>query len=138
MSNSIHQLVTDLVAAWNSHDVERVATCYAVDYEETDVAQADSPRGRDGIRRTAAGYLRAFPDLLVTLDDVVIDDHRVALAWHWHGTHRGAFMNIPPSGRQVTVKGTSFLTIENGQIRRGTRIWDLAGLLRALGLLPEL
>jgi len=138
MSESVQQLVTDLVAAWNSHDVERIAALYAPDYEESDVAQADSPRGRDGIRRTAAGYLRAFPDLLVTLDDVVSDGQRVALAWHWCGTHQGAFLKIPPSGRQVTVRGTSFLTIENGQIRRGTRIWDLAGLLRAIGLLPEL
>jgi steroid delta-isomerase-like uncharacterized protein len=138
MSVSAQQLVTDLIAAWNSHDPERIAALYAPEYEESDVAQADSPRGRDGIRRTASLYLRAFPDLQVTLNELVVEGDRAALAWHWRGTHQGTFMRIPPSGRCVTVRGTSFLTIENGQITRGTRIWDLAGLLRAIGLLPEL
>jgi steroid delta-isomerase-like uncharacterized protein len=138
MPDSIQQLITDLVVAWNAHDVERVAAFYAPDYEEKDVALADSQRGRDGIRRTVVRYLQAFPDLQITLTDLVIEGSRAALAWTWHGTHGGVFMNIPSSGRHVTVRGTSFFTIENGQIRRGSRIWDLAGLLRALGLLPEL
>ena len=138
MSQAIEQLVTDLIAAWNAHDVERVAALYAPDYEEKDVAQTDSLRGRDGIRRTVLLYLRAFPDLQVTLTDVVVDGNRAALGWTWCGTHRGTFMNIPPTVRHVAVRGASFLIIENGRIRRGTRIWDLAGLLRAVGLLPEL
>ncbi|MGH2523928.1 MAG: ester cyclase, partial [Anaerolineales bacterium] len=79
--------------------------------------------------------LRAFPDLRVTLDDLVVEGGRIALAWTWHGTHRGVVMNIPPTDRPVTVRGMSFLTVEEGQIRRGVRLWDVAGLLRALGLL---
>ena len=138
MAQPIQQLIADLIAAWNSHDVERVAAFYAPDYEETDVAQAKVQRGREGIRRTAALYLRAFPDLQVTLNDLVIDGNRAALIWSWCGTHRGTFMRIPPTGRAVAVRGASFLIIEDGQIRRGARIWDLAGLLRAIGLLPEL
>jgi predicted ester cyclase len=54
------------------------------------------------------------------------------------GTQRGAFMGIPATGRFVEVRGVSILTIENGLIARGTNIWDTAGLLRALHLLPEL
>jgi hypothetical protein len=39
----------------------------------------------------------------------------------------------------VQVRGVSLMTInETGQIVRLNRIWDLAGLLRAIGLLPEL
>jgi hypothetical protein len=30
------------------------------------------------------------------------------------------------------------LTVEGGKITRALRVWDLAGLLRTLGLLPEL
>ncbi len=130
--------VTDLIAAWNAHDVERLASLYAPDYEETDVGQAGSQHGQESIRRTATHYLRAFPDLQVTLNEVVIDGNRAALAWTWCGTHRGTMLNIPPTGRHVTVRGTSFLMIEDGLIQRGLRVWDMAGLLRSIGLLPEL
>ncbi len=132
------EFITDLIAAWNAHDVERLASLYTPDYEETDVGQADPQRGRESIRRTATRYLRAFPDLQVTLNEVVIDGDRAALAWTWCGTHRGTMLNIPPTGRHVTVRGTSFLTFEDGLIRRGLRVWDMAGLLRSIGLLPEL
>jgi hypothetical protein len=47
-------------------------------------------------------------------------------------------MHIPPTGRKIAVRGISVLTIENGKITRGLYVWDAAGLLRTIGLLPEL
>ena len=47
-------------------------------------------------------------------------------------------MRIPPTGREVAVRGVSILTIADGKVTHGETIWDTAGLLRALGLLPEL
>jgi hypothetical protein len=36
------------------------------------------------------------------------------------------------------VRGVSAFATENGKITRGLHVWDVAGFLRALGLLPEL
>ena len=47
-------------------------------------------------------------------------------------------MHIPPTGRKIAVRGISVLTIENEKITSGLYVWDAAGLLRAIGLLPEL
>jgi hypothetical protein len=47
-------------------------------------------------------------------------------------------MRIPPTGRSIAVRGTSVLTVESGKIIRGLYVWDVAGLLRSIGLLPEL
>ncbi|HLF25266.1 MAG TPA: ester cyclase [Anaerolineae bacterium] len=138
MPESFQHFATDFIEAWNAHDVERVTSFYAPDYEEIDVAQTDVQRGREGIRRRLIYYLRAFPDLQVSLDACIVEDSRVVLFWTWRGTHRGTFMRIPPTGRPVAVRGTSLLTLENGHIRHGVRVWDLAGLLRSVGLLPEL
>ena len=55
-----------------------------------------------------------------------------------HGTHLGTLMNIPASGRSVSVRGVSVFTLAAGQVSRATYIWDVAGLLRTIGLLPEL
>jgi predicted ester cyclase len=58
--------------------------------------------------------------------------------WTARGTHRGSVMNIPPTGRAINVRGVSVLTIENAQVKNAIYIWDVAGLLRNIGLLPEL
>ena len=138
-TQSSTRFILDLVEAWNSHNLDRIASFYTSDYEDIDVARASSQHGADGLRRVAAYYLRALPDLRVTLDDLIIgEDGRVALAWTWQGTHQGNLMKIPPTGRTVIVRGASLLTITDGKIKRGVRIWDVAGLLRAVGLLPEL
>jgi steroid delta-isomerase-like uncharacterized protein len=138
MSEAIRQFIGEFIEAWNAHDIRRVTAFYAPNYEEVDVAQAAPQHGPEAVRRYLGYYFRAFPDLQVRLEECVVEDQRVVLFWTWRGTHRGTFMRIPPSGKSVTVRGASLLKLEDGKIRRALRIWDLAGLLRGVGLLPEL
>ncbi len=138
MLSVLPTFVADLFAAWNAHDVTAVLSHYAADYEELDVARAQPARGHDEVRRLMTYYLRAFPDLFIALDDCLIDGNRMALYWTWHGMQRATFMNIPPTGLRVSVRGTSLIALSEGKIRRALRIWDLAGLLHELKLLPEL
>jgi steroid delta-isomerase-like uncharacterized protein len=137
-SGGIGQLVEDLLDAWNAHDVGRIETFYGPEYEGVDVGEAQPQRGPRGISRSVERYLRAFPDLSFVEEDVVVQGDRAVLVWTAHGTHGGKLMSIPPTGRKIAVRGVSVLTIENGKITRGLYVWDVAGLLRAIGLLPEL
>jgi steroid delta-isomerase-like uncharacterized protein len=132
------QLVRELVEAWNNHDADRLAALYATDFEEDDVAQARTQHGPDAVRRLMRLYLRAFPDLRIIPDGVIIQGDQISFAWTLCGTHRGTLMNIPPTGRGVRIRGVSLITMADGRIRRATRIWDMAGMLRTFGLLPEL
>ena len=138
MTQAMTFLIDELRAAWNAQDIQRLAALYAPEYEGRDVAQAEPERGPQGVIQTLARYLQAFPDLSFTLDEVIADDDRLALNWTVSGTHRGALMHIPPTGRAIEVKGVSIYTVANGKIVRGLFVWDVAGLLRSIGLLPEL
>ncbi len=138
MSEQVAQLVTNLIAAWNAHDVDHLAAFYAEEYEGVDVAYAKPRQGPNDIRQTMSLYLQAFPDLRFTIEELVVQDNRAAVAWIGRGTHRGKLMNIPPTGREIVVRGTSFFTVKDCQIIRGLHIWDMAGVLRSMGLLPEL
>ncbi|MBI4493774.1 MAG: ester cyclase [Chloroflexi bacterium] len=138
MSQDVTRLIAELVDAWNAHDVARVAGFHAADYEGVDVGEPGRQLGPQGIGQTMARYLRAFPDLCLTGEATVIEGNRVALGWKARGTHQGPLMNIPPTGRAVEVRGVTLLTVEGSKVRRGLYVWDVAGLLRALGLLPDL
>jgi steroid delta-isomerase-like uncharacterized protein len=124
--------------AWNSHDIEKVLSFYSPDYIADDVSQASLLRGHEGLRAMLKTYWKAFPDLEIAVTDMVIEGSRVATAWVAAGTHQGTIMNIPPTGHKVQVRGVSIIDVEDGLIVRGQYIWDLAGMLRHMGLLPEL
>lgn len=133
-----HVIVQNLIDAWNAHDPDRIAAFYAPDYVGVDIGQPQPQNGPREIRAITAYYFRAFPDLSIHLDDLIVDGDKAALIWTWTGTQRGTFMRIPATGRAVAIRGSTTLTFKDGLIHRSTRIWDLAGLLRAIGLLPEL
>jgi steroid delta-isomerase-like uncharacterized protein len=132
------QLATELVQAYNRHDLDRASSFYAADYEGVDVAQPLRHRGLIGVRQTITNYWTAFPDLQFVQDDLIVEPDRVVQVWTARGTHLGALMNIPPSGRRVAVHGVSVLTLDGERIQRALYVWDVAGLLRSIGLLPDL
>jgi steroid delta-isomerase-like uncharacterized protein len=131
-------LVQRLVDAWNSHDRSRIEALYAANFEGTDTAERAPLLGRQAIGESMMRYIGGFPDFQVRCDEFVMQGDHLIFFWTAVGTHTGAIMRIPPTGRRVQAHGASFLLIENGLIRRSRTIWDGAGFLRDIGLLPEL
>jgi steroid delta-isomerase-like uncharacterized protein len=124
--------------AWNSHDIEKVLSFYSPNYLGDDIGLASPLRGHIGLRDMLETYWQAFPDLQFRVTDRIVKDSRVVVIWVAVGTHQGTIMNIPATGHKVQVRGVSIIDVENDQIVRGQYIWDLAGMLRHMGLLPEL
>ena len=138
MTTDLATYVDNISQAWNSHDIESVLSFYAPDCVGSDVGQADILRGHQGLRTMLERYWRAFPDLKFVVTDKIVQDSRVVIVWVAEGTHQGPIMNIPPTGHKVEVRGMSIIDVENDLIVRGQYVWDLAGMLRHMGLLPEL
>jgi len=138
MAESLDRFLQDLMLAWNSHDIDQAVKFYAANYAGEDVARAVRHQGQAGIRQFIVSYLTAFPDLEFSADETISNGEQAALMWTARGTHRGAIMNIPPTNRPIVIRGVSLLTIKANLVHRATYIWDLAGLLREIGLLPEL
>ncbi|MEW5717850.1 MAG: ester cyclase [Chloroflexota bacterium] len=138
MSKSTREFIDDLLSAWNSHEVGHAAEFYAPDYEGVDVSESTPHRGQAGVRQMLTTYFAAFPDLHFTNEATIVEGNRAVMIWIADGTHLGRVMNIPPSGHKIQVRGVTVLTLENNKVRRALYIWDVAGLLRNIGLLPEL
>lgn len=138
MSEQTQAVVEQVLAAWNSHDPARVAAHYTEDCRVMDVAIAQPPIGREGVQRMFEGYYHAFPDLMITPDTIIIDGEQVAIFWTARATHQGPILSIPPSGRPVITRGVNHLVLEGGKVCETLTIWDVAAMLRGLGLLPDL
>jgi len=138
MNHNVTAYIQNLTDAWNSHEIDVVLTYYSEDYEGVDIAEARVQHGRVAVKEMLLRYWQAFPDLYFTVQSTVAEENRIAISWSAEGTHRGQIMHIPPTGHRVEVKGISVIEVKDGVVVRGQYIWDMAGMLRHIGLLPEL
>jgi steroid delta-isomerase-like uncharacterized protein len=138
VQQTVSDVLQDLLAAFNEHDAERVTQVCAPDCEVVDVGAAVPVRGREAIKPWCQGYIAAFPDLRIEPDAPIVDGNRAALSYTATGSHRGNVLRIPPTGKVVTIRGAWLVTVRDGHIAQLLVVWDLAGLLRAIGLLPDL
>ena len=137
-TTEITQVLKRETEAWNAHDADRVAACYAADAVLYDVGLPDPLRGRAAIRDSVAGYLAAFPDLHVDFGEPIVSGNRAAQEWKVTGTNDGELLGIPPTGKSATTYGCATAELgEDGLIHRGGNYWNVAGLMQQLGALPE-
>jgi uncharacterized protein (TIGR02246 family) len=68
----LRRLAESYTAAWCSQKAARVASFYSLD-GSLRVNGDPTAVGRDAIAGVAQGFMAAFPDLKVIMDDIVVD-----------------------------------------------------------------
>ena len=121
---------------FNTHDSHAAAAYFDEEAELRDVAVARPAIGPQQIAAVYARQIAAIPDSVVRVDRMVAEGDMVVVEWTLSGTHRGRLMGIPATGKPVSFKGVSMLRYRKNMVVADTRVWDLAGLLRQIGLLP--
>jgi steroid delta-isomerase-like uncharacterized protein len=94
------------------------------------------PTGRDGARLFYQGFLAAFPDAQIVLEDFVSEGDKVAARYTVEGTHRGEFMGVPASGKRVSITAITILRFVDGQCVERWNEANFLGLLQQLGAVP--
>ena len=83
-----------------------------------------------------AGFLNAFPDCHVTIDDMIAEGDRVATKKTFTGTHTAELNGIPPIGKQVSITYIDILRLRNGKIVEHWLSMDQMSFMQQLGVLP--
>jgi steroid delta-isomerase-like uncharacterized protein len=86
--------------------------------------------GPEGVKQHIRGMKTVFPDLHVTIEDIVAEGDRVAVRARWQGTHSADFRGIPASHKRVEFTGMVFWRIADGKIRERWASVDLLGPLK--------
>ena len=94
--------------------------------------------GPEGLRITVAEYRAAFPDLALTVEDMVTAKDKVVHRFTLRGTHSGSFMGIPPTGRVVTTSGIVIDRLADGKVVESWVSLDALNLMRQLGAAPTI
>ncbi len=86
----------------------------------------------EGIKSGCFVMFDAFPDVHASIDDVIAEGDQVVVRATSTGTHDGAWMGIPPTGRHVAFEYVEIYRIADGMVVGYWCLPDLAGLMRQL------
>lgn len=89
--------------------------------------------GRDAVVETLTAMRTAFPDFVLTPEEIISDGDTVAVRMTQRGTHEGTFMGIEPTGTSFEIEAMAFLRLEDGKIVERRARPDVLGLLQQLG-----
>lgn len=118
-------------AAWCSQDAASVADCYAPDGSLT-INDGPPAVGRRAITAAAQGFMTAFPDMQVFMDDVVAENGETIYRWTLIGTNTG----LGGTGARVRISGFEEWRIGgDGLITESRGHFDSADYQRQLGRL---
>jgi steroid delta-isomerase-like uncharacterized protein len=93
--------------------------------------------GAQALKQVWGTLLRAYPDLHVTVEDVIVEADKLVCRNVVTGTHQGEYLGLPPTGRTVTYNEIFIFRFEGGRIAETWGVVDLLAQLRQLGAIPE-
>ncbi len=123
---------------WNNGNLSVADEIFAPNYAHHDSSTPDFGLGPDSEKRRLALYRGAFPDLHLTVEDVIAEGETVMTRWSCRGTHKGELNGIAPTGKQITISGVTVARLSNGKMAEGYVNWDALGLMQQLGVVPQL
>lgn len=95
----------------------------------------DQPAGTDGTIWKVKVFHTAFPDFRGANERVVVGDRHIVHEFRCEGTHDGAFLGMPPTGRSVVMRGIDILQFKDRLITDRWGVFDTFGLMQQLGMM---
>ena len=102
-----------------------------------DPSSPQEVRGVEGTKRFVGMFRSAFPDIAHSIEDQIAEGDKVVTRLRARATHTGDLMGIPPTGKGVTIEGTSIWRIADGKSGECWFNYDALGLMRQLGVVPK-
>jgi len=123
---------------WNKGQLPVADELFAPTYTHHDSSTPDVGRGPESEKKRVTLYRNAFPDIRLTIEDMLAEGETVVARWSCRGTHKAELNGIAPTGKQFNITGISIARFTNGKMFEGYINWDALGLMQQLGVVPEL
>ena len=121
------QTFTDrILRMWNEADLTIVDEVYAPEIVRHDCGVPEDIVGLENAKNHLGILFNAFPDLGLTVDDMIVAGNKMAQRWTMIGTNTGSMGDMPPTGKKVKISGISIAHFVNGKV---VEIWDFYNML---------
>jgi steroid delta-isomerase-like uncharacterized protein len=113
-------------------DFELFEELFADDFVDH-TPQPGTTADKDGVRVLYHRLREAFPDFRPEIHWQTVDGDLVTTFKTYHGTHRGDFLGIAPTGRTVRFDTVDAMRVRDGRIVEHWGVADLYGVVGQLG-----
>lgn len=122
---------------WNKGNLPVADELFTQNYSHHDSSTPEFGRGPESEKKRVTLYRTAFPDVRLTVEDIIAEGETVTARWSCKGTHKGDLNGIAPTGKQVTISGISVARFTGSKISESWVNWDALGLMQQLGVVAE-
>jgi steroid delta-isomerase-like uncharacterized protein len=121
----------------NAGDISGFGDLVADDFVEHEELPGLAPT-KDGVLDYFRLLLTAFPDMRMTVEDLIADGDKSVARVRAVATHRGEFMGVPPTGKQVEIQLIDIMRFNgDGLVCEHWGVADMLSLMQQLGVAPE-
>jgi steroid delta-isomerase-like uncharacterized protein len=122
----------------NTGDMEIISTTIDELVEPDALIRTPLPldvTGAQALKHVWATLLQAFPDLHLTLEDIIAEGDKVVVRQIVTGTHRGEYVGLPPTGKSVAYNEIFIFRFVNGRIAETWGVVDVFSQMKQLGVI---
>jgi len=95
-------------------------------------------QGSEQARQFASTFFDAFPDINISVEDVIAEGDKAVTRYTIRGTHQGETEEFgPPTEKQMELKGITIHRFEGDKIVEEWEAYDNLSVMQQLGLVPQ-
>jgi len=94
------------------------------------------PMDKAAVRRFYRSVHDAFPGNQLTFHELFSEGDRLVIRFAMTGVHRGEFLGVPATGKEIVLPGITILHFQHGRCIERWSNADMLGLLVQLGAVP--
>lgn len=133
-NKSIARRIVD--EGWTKHNPSVLDTLFSNDAILHDPQNKTIAKGSQGAKSTLATYLKAFPDLKISIEREIAEGDYVVQHLIATGKNTGEFNGMPATGKTTSVTGVMTSKFKDGKVVEAWSLFDSLGLLQQLGVVP--
>src|SRR6478672_2141255 len=90
------------------------------------------PADKGGFKQFIYLLWKAFPDIRITFEDIIIEENKVACRYNLTGTHKGEFVDLGPTNKQFRVNGMTVFSYRDSKCIERWNLVDMMSLMDQL------
>src|SRR5437867_10010737 len=83
------------------------------------------PANKEGFKQFIYLLWKAFPDIIITFEEIIVEGNWVACRYNLSGTHKGEFADLPPTDKQFRVNGMTVFSFRDAKVIERWNLVDM-------------
>ena len=130
---------TRFVDAVNTCDMDVISKTIDELVEPDAITRTPLPGDATGaqlLKQVWVVLLRAYPDLHLTVEDLIGEGNKVVARIVCSGTHLGDYMGLAPTGKSIAYEEIFIFRFDDGRVVETWGVVDVYSQMKQLGVIP--